>query len=108
MNAGKPFDRFTDGDIDMKVFRKLPKYAQDSVIAVDVYNPREYGYNEPNIYHMYYVDKDGKIDWIDEEGSDFLGQVRFQRGDFGKVDDFDFPSGYQYKLGDVIPRKRGR
>lgn len=102
----KPFDRFEGGDIEMKTFNKLPKYAQDSVIAVDSYDPRSYGYNEPINYHMYYIDKDGVIQFMSEDGADFIGEVRSQRGDFGRVDDFDFPSGYQYNAGDVIPRKR--
>ena len=93
--SAQPFDRFKSGGIDMKTYNKLPQYAKDSVLAIDSYNPREYGYNEPNNYHMFYVDKGGTVQFISEDGKDFMAEVRASRSDFGKVDDFDFPSGYK-------------
>ena len=70
------YDRFAGNDIEMKTFNKLPKYIKDSVIAVDSYNPRSYGYNEPIKYHIYYVNKDGVVTFFSEDGSDFLGEMR--------------------------------
>ena len=100
------YDRFASGNIEIKTYNKLPKYAQDSVIALDSYNPRSYGYNEPINYHMYYVDNQGVVTFLSEDGTDFLAQVRFLgRSQFGKVEDFDIPANYQYNEGDKLKRK---
>ena len=100
------YDRFKGGDIKMKVYNKLPKYAQDSVIALDSYNPRDYGYNEPINYHMYYVDRDGTLQFLSEDGSDFMAELRGMKEDFGKVDDFLIPTNYQYNEGDKFERRK--
>lgn len=101
------YDRFSGGNIEMKTFNKLPKYIQDSVIAVDSYNPRKYGYNEPINYHLYYVNKDGIVTYFSEDGADFLGEMRsWGKNEFGKVDDFDIPAGYKYNEGDQLKRRK--
>ena len=102
------YNRFEGGNIEMKVYNRLPKYAQDAVIAVDSYNPREYGYNEPINYNMYYIDKNGTINSFYEDGADFFAEVRGLKNDFGKVDDFNIPKGYQFNTGDTFKKKRGR
>lgn len=102
----KPYDRFATGNIEMKTYNKLPKYVQDSVIAVDSYDPRKYGYNEPINYHLYYVNDKGVVDFVSEDGADFLGQLRFMgKTAFGKVSDYDIPSNYEYNTGDVLKKK---
>ena len=100
------YDRFAGGNIEMKTYNKLPKYAQDAVIAVDSYNPREYGYNEPINYNLYYIDKSGTIQFLSEDGSDFMSEVRGLKNDFGKVEDFNIPKGYRYNGGDTFERRR--
>ena len=81
-------------DIEAKIFKKLPKYAQDAVIALDSYNPRSYGYNEPINYHLYYVDKNGVINFLSEDGSDFLAEVRGLKNDFGRYEDWNYQGDY--------------
>lgn len=100
------FDRFAGGDIEQKVYKKLPKYAQDAVIAVDSYNPRDYGYNDPINYHLYYIDKGGTIQFLSEDGKDFFGEVRGLKATFGRVDDFAIPANYQYNMGDTFKKKK--
>ena len=98
-------DRFAGNSIEMKTFNKLPKYIQDAVIAVDSYNPRSYGYNEPINYHIYYVNKDGVITFFSEEGADFLGEMRsWGKAEFGKVDDWVYTG--NYNEGEQLERRR--
>lgn len=105
-NSQYNYDRFKGNQIERKVYDKLPKYAQDSVIALDSYNPRQYGYNEPINYHMYYIDKNGTITFLSEDGADFMSEVRGLKGDFGKVDDFKIPTDYKYSEGDKFERRK--
>lgn len=99
----KPTDRFKD--IEMKTYNKLPKYIQDATIAVDSYDPRSYGYKEPINYHIYYVDKDGKVNFYSGDGADFISNMRYWGKDaFGKVDDFEYNG--KFSEGDILKRKQ--
>lgn len=94
-NQPVQYDRFSGNDIEMKVFKRLPKYIQDSVVALDSYNPRQYGYNEPINYHIYYVNRDGVITFFSEDGSDFLGEMRsWGKEEFGKIDEWVYTGNY--------------
>ena len=101
LNNESAFNRFAPGNIDMRVYNRLPKYAQKSILMLDADNP---GYNEPINYNMYWIKNDGEIMSMWEDGKDFYDSVRYHKNDFGNVDDFIIPKGLN--IGDKMRRKK--
>lgn len=87
-------------DIDEKMYDKLPKYIKKSVVQLE---SRKTG--DGNHCEIYYVDKNGKIQWYDEYGmGDFMyGLKSTGKDEFGTVSDWNYDG--QYKEGKQLSKK---
>lgn len=79
-------------DIDEKMYDKLPKYIKKAVVQLE---SRKTG--DGNHCEIYYVDKEGKIQWFDEYGmADFMyGLKSGGKDEFGIVSDWEYDGKYQ-------------
>ena len=78
--------------IDEKMYDKLPKHIKKSVVMIE---SRKTG--DGNHAEIYYVTKNGVIDWYDEYGlSDFYyGLKSIDKNEFGTVSDWKYDGNYK-------------
>ena len=84
--------------INRSLYKELPAYAQKAVLALDVSKTAD-----GNHYDIYFVNKDGEVDWVDEYGkSDFMYVVRQERKNMGDANLYK----HKWKnVGDILERK---
>ena len=89
--------------IDEKMYDKLPGYIKKSVVMIEARNTAD-----GNHCKIYYVDKDGKIQWFDEYGiSDFMYELKSgNKEDFGVVSDWKYDG--SYKEGKQLESRSGK
>ena len=84
--------------INRSLYNELPLYAKKAVLSLDVSKTAD-----GNHYDIYFVNKDGEVDWVDEYGkSDFMYVVRSVKNDMGDA------NLYKHKwrnIGDKLERK---
>ena len=88
--------------IHVKTYDRLPKYMQRSVVGLNANNTAD-GIH----YHIWFVNKDGEIDDIDEYGwEDFIYWIRENKGSIGNLNDFEYDEQAGFRLGDILRRRR--
>lgn len=86
--------------IDQNTYNKLPKYVQQAVVGLNA-NRTYDGIH----YHIWFVDKNGEINDIDEYGwEDFIYLVREEKKNIGNLNDFEYFGGFS--SGDILRRIR--
>ena len=93
-------DKLWGQDIDEKMYDKLPKHIKKSVVMMEARKTVDGNHCE-----IYYVNKDGKIEWFDEYGlRDFMAELKSTNKDeFGNVMDWQYDG--QYNEGKQLKRK---
>jgi len=93
-------DKLWGQDIDEKMYDKLPKYIKKSVVMIEKRKTGDGIHAE-----IYYVNKDGKIEWFDEYGmGDFMAELKStNKDDFGLVSDWEYDG--SYKEGKQLKRR---
>ena len=85
-------------DIDPALYKALPTYAQKAVLALDASRTAD-GVH----YSIYYVDKQGTVQYFDEYGrSDFMWGVRHAKDEMGDMNNWQDDWN---KIGDQLRRK---
>lgn len=88
--------------IHVKTYDKLPKYMQRSVVGLNANNTAD-GIH----YHIWFVNKDGEIDDIDEYGwEDFIYWIRENKNNIGNLNDFEYDEQNGFNLGEILRRRK--